>query len=94
MVAQRLLRAMYERSFGRVVFISSIAALNGGVVGPHHASSKAALHGLTRSLAKDAAPHCDTVNAIALALIGGTHPARRSVGRRRAAHAHPGRESE
>ncbi|GAA1910624.1 SDR family NAD(P)-dependent oxidoreductase [Williamsia serinedens] len=72
LLAQRLLPAMYERSFGRVVFISSIAALNGGVIGPHYASSKAALHGLTHSLAKDAAPHGVTVNAIAPALIGGT----------------------
>jgi 3-oxoacyl-[acyl-carrier protein] reductase len=35
-----LLPAMIERSFGRVLFISSIAALTGGLVGPHYAASE------------------------------------------------------
>lgn len=42
---------MVEKRFGRVLFISSIAGLNGGVVGAHYAASKAGLHGLTQHLA-------------------------------------------
>lgn len=44
-LTQTLLPAMLQRSFGRVVFVSSIAALTGGLLGPHYAASKAALHG-------------------------------------------------
>ena len=42
---------MIERRFGRVLFVSSIAGLNGGVVGAHYAASKAGLHGLMHHLA-------------------------------------------
>jgi len=38
---------MRERGFGRVLFVSSGAALTGRIVGPHYAASKAGLHGLT-----------------------------------------------
>src|SRR6266849_5092822 len=40
------LPGMRERGFGRIVFISSVAGFIGGIVGPHYAASKAALHGL------------------------------------------------
>jgi 3-oxoacyl-[acyl-carrier protein] reductase len=72
LLAQRVLPGMIERNFGRVLFISSIAALNGGVVGPHYASSKAGLHGLTHFLAPRVADNGVTVNALAPALIGNT----------------------
>ena len=42
---------MIERAFGGILFISSVATLNGDVVGPLYAVSKAALHGLTHFLA-------------------------------------------
>jgi 3-oxoacyl-[acyl-carrier protein] reductase len=63
---------MRARRFGRVLFVSSIAALTGGVVGPHYASSKAALHGLTHFIASRTAGDGVTVNAIAPALITNT----------------------
>ncbi|MEA2421098.1 MAG: 3-oxoacyl-[acyl-carrier protein] reductase, partial [Thermoleophilaceae bacterium] len=44
-------------------------AITGGVVGPHYASSKAGLHGLTHWLASRLAPDGVTVNALAPALI-------------------------
>jgi len=72
LLAQKVLPAMVERRFGRILFVSSIAALNGGVIGAHYASSKAALHGLTHSLAKEVAQYGVTVNTVAPALIGGT----------------------
>lgn len=72
LLAQRVLPAMIENGFGRVLFVSSIAALNGGVVGPHYAASKAALHGLTHFLASRVAGDGVTVNTLAPALIGNT----------------------
>ena len=63
---------MRARGFGRVLFISSIAAFTGGIVGPHYAASKAGLHGLTHFLAARVAAAGVTVNAIAPALITDT----------------------
>jgi 3-oxoacyl-[acyl-carrier protein] reductase len=72
LLAQRTLPAMRERGFGRVLFMSSVAAFTGGIVGPHYAASKAGLHGLTHFLAARFAPSGVTVNAIAPALITDT----------------------
>jgi 3-oxoacyl-[acyl-carrier protein] reductase len=71
-LTQSLLPAMIERSFGRVLFVSSIAALTGGLIGPHYAASKAALHGLVHHLARQVASDGVTVNALAPALIEDT----------------------
>jgi 3-oxoacyl-[acyl-carrier protein] reductase len=72
LLAQRLLPGMRERGYGRVLFMSSVAALTGGIVGPHYAASKAGLHGLTHFLAPRFAPFGITVNALAPALIADT----------------------
>jgi 3-oxoacyl-[acyl-carrier protein] reductase len=69
LLARRALPGMRERGFGRILFTSSVAALTGGIVGPHYASSKAGLHGLTHFLASRVARDGVTVNAIAPALI-------------------------
>lgn len=77
-LAKHALPEMIDRGFGRILLFSSIAAFNGGVLGPHYAASKAALHGLTHFLAARTASSGVTVNAIAPALITGTRmlPAR------------------
>src|SRR3954462_13361276 len=67
--AQRLARAMAQRGFGRIVFVSSVAACTGGIIGAHYASSKAGLHGLAHSLAKELAGHGVTANVVAPALV-------------------------
>jgi 3-oxoacyl-[acyl-carrier protein] reductase len=72
LLAQRALPGMHDRGFGRVMFISSVAAFTGGIVGPHYAASKAGLHGLTHYLAARAAPSGVTVNTLAPALITNT----------------------
>ena len=72
LLAQQVLPAMVENRFGRVLFISSVAGLNGGVVGAHYAASKAGLHGLMHHLAPRVAADGVTVNALAPALIGDT----------------------
>jgi 3-oxoacyl-[acyl-carrier protein] reductase len=69
LLARRLAPAMAEAGFGRIVLISSIAAFTGGLVGAHYAASKAGMHGLGRSLAKEMAGRGVTVNVIAPALI-------------------------
>jgi 3-oxoacyl-[acyl-carrier protein] reductase len=69
LLARRVLPGMRGRGFGRILFTSSVAALTGGIVGPHYASSKAGLHGLTHFLASRVAADGVTVNAIAPALI-------------------------
>jgi 3-oxoacyl-[acyl-carrier protein] reductase len=72
LLARRVLPGMRERGYGRILFTSSVAALTGGIVGPHYASSKAGLHGLTHFLASRVAADGVTVNAIAPALIEDT----------------------
>jgi 3-oxoacyl-[acyl-carrier protein] reductase len=71
-LTRAVLPGMIERRFGRILYVSSVAALNGGVIGPHYAASKAALHGLMHHLAPRVAEHGVTVNTIAPALIAGT----------------------
>jgi len=72
LLAQRITPGMRERHWGRVIFVSSVAAFTGGIVGPHYAASKAGLLGLMHSLAASLAPHGVTVNAVAPALIAET----------------------
>jgi 3-oxoacyl-[acyl-carrier protein] reductase len=72
LLAKRVLGGMRERGFGRILFTSSVAALTGGIIGPHYAASKAGLHGLTHHLATRVASDGVTVNAIAPALIEDT----------------------
>jgi 3-oxoacyl-[acyl-carrier protein] reductase len=72
LLAQAVVPAMRERGFGRILFISSVAAFTGGIVGPHYAASKAGLHGLTHFLASRLAASGVTVNALAPALVAET----------------------
>jgi 3-oxoacyl-[acyl-carrier protein] reductase len=60
---------MRERRWGRLLFVSSVAAHTGGVIGPHYASSKAAQIGLMHSYANLLAKEGITSNAISPALI-------------------------
>ncbi len=68
-VTQRILPAMFLCHYGRIVNISSMAALNGhkGAVG--YSAAKAAIIGATRSLAVEVASRKITVNAVALGII-------------------------
>jgi 3-oxoacyl-[acyl-carrier protein] reductase len=72
LLARRVLPQMREQRWGRILFTSSVAALTGGVIGPHYAASKAGLHGLAHHLATRVAPDGVTVNTIAPALIEDT----------------------
>jgi 3-oxoacyl-[acyl-carrier protein] reductase len=68
-VTQAALPGMRARKWGRIIFLSSIAAQTGGVIGPHYAASKAGLLGLMHSYAGMLAKEGITANAIAPALI-------------------------
>ena len=65
LLAQAAVPGMRERRFGRIVFLSSVAAFLGGILSPQYTASKAGLIGLAHSLAATLAPHGITVNAIA-----------------------------
>ncbi len=71
-LAQRVTPGMRQRHWGRVIFVSSVAAFTGGIIGPHYAASKAGLLGLMHALSASLAPHGVTVNAVAPALIADT----------------------
>ena len=64
-------RGMIRRKYGRIVNISSIAGSR-TIPGPvHYAASKAALDGLTRSLAHEVGPYGVLVNGIAAGIFEG-----------------------
>ena len=69
LLARRLAPAMADAGYGRIVLISSIAAYTGGLIGAHYAASKAGLHGLAHSVARETAGRGVTANVIAPALI-------------------------
>lgn len=73
LLAQLCLPEMETQGWGRIIFCSSVAALTGGSVGPHYASSKSALHGFVHWLGGNVAKNGVTVNAVAPALITGTN---------------------
>jgi 3-oxoacyl-[acyl-carrier protein] reductase len=61
--------AMIERGFGRIVLLSSVAALRPRKMQIHYASAKAGVIALTRCCAEAFAPHNVRINAIAPGLI-------------------------
>jgi 3-oxoacyl-[acyl-carrier protein] reductase len=69
LVSQAVLPGMRQRQWGRLIFLSSIAAQTGGVIGPHYAASKAGMLGLMHSYASLLSKEGITSNAIAPALI-------------------------
>jgi NAD(P)-dependent dehydrogenase (short-subunit alcohol dehydrogenase family) len=79
LVCQAFMEEMKERGGGRIVTFSSLAARVGGIeVGVHYTASKAALIGLTRSLAKEGGPYGITANAVAPGIIA-TDPVMRQI---------------
>lgn len=63
---------MQKQRWGRIILMSSIAALGGGINGCHYAASKAGLDGMMRNLAGKLAKDGITVNSVAPAMIGET----------------------
>lgn len=72
LLTQLCMPAMETAGWGRVIFCSSVAGFTGGVVGPHYASSKSALHGLIHWCSQWYCGKGISVNGVAPALIEGT----------------------
>ena len=70
-VAQPLLLAMARQRFGRIVAVSSVAAVLGNRGQTNYAAAKAALHGAAKSLAREIASRGITVNVVAPGVIAG-----------------------
>ncbi len=62
---QPFIPGMKQRALGRIAFVSSITAFTGNVELGSYAASKAALIGLSHSLARELGPHGITVNCVA-----------------------------
>jgi 3-oxoacyl-[acyl-carrier protein] reductase len=70
-VTQPLLLPMARARFGRVVSVSSVAAQLGNRGQANYAAAKSALHGATRSLAREMASRGVTANVVAPGVIEG-----------------------
>ncbi|MEO6226852.1 MAG: 3-oxoacyl-ACP reductase FabG [Thermomonas sp.] len=70
-VTQPLLLPMARTRWGRIVSISSVAAVLGNRGQANYAAAKAALHGATRSLAREMASRGITANVVAPGVIAG-----------------------
>ncbi len=70
-VTQPLLLPMARTRWGRIVNVSSVAAMLGNRGQVNYAAAKAALHGATRSLAREMGSRGITVNVVAPGVIAG-----------------------
>jgi 3-oxoacyl-[acyl-carrier protein] reductase len=70
-VTQPLLLPMARTRWGRIVSISSVAAVLGNRGQANYAAAKSALHGATRSLAREMAGRGITANVVAPGVIAG-----------------------
>jgi 3-oxoacyl-[acyl-carrier protein] reductase len=70
-VTQPLLLPMARTRWGRIVSVSSVAAVLGNRGQANYAAAKAALHGATKSLAREMASRGITANVVAPGMIAG-----------------------
>lgn len=65
LLSKAALRPMLRARYGRIVMVSSVVALRGNAGQSLYAASKAGVHGMVRSLAREVARKHVTVNAVA-----------------------------
>jgi len=68
-MARAAITSLMKNGFGRIVFLGSVSGLRGIAGHTAYAATKAALQGLTRSLAQECARFCVTVNCVAPGFI-------------------------
>lgn len=71
-VTQPLLLPMARKRWGRIVSVSSVAAVTGNRGQTNYAAAKAALHGASKSLAREMASRGISVNVVAPGVIAGS----------------------
>ena len=69
MYTKQVLPSMINKKCGRIINVSSMWGITGASCEVHYSSSKAALIGMTKSLAKELGPSNITVNCIAPGMI-------------------------
>jgi NAD(P)-dependent dehydrogenase (short-subunit alcohol dehydrogenase family) len=69
-VSRAAVTPLMKAGFGRIVFLGSVSGLRGIQGHTVYAATKAALQGLTRSLAQECAPFGVTINTVAPGYIG------------------------
>ncbi|MCG5529936.1 3-oxoacyl-ACP reductase FabG [Halorhodospira halochloris] len=71
-VTQPLLLPMARKRWGRIINISSVAAVSGNRGQTNYAAAKSGLHGASRSLAREMGSRGITVNVVAPGIIAGS----------------------
>ncbi len=71
-VTQPLLLPMARKRWGRIVSVSSVAAVTGNRGQANYAAAKAGLHGASKSLAREMASRGISVNVVAPGVIAGS----------------------
>jgi 3-oxoacyl-[acyl-carrier protein] reductase len=68
-VTKEFIKDMMKQRFGRIINISSVVGLSGNAGQTNYSSTKAAIYGFTKSLAKEVASRNITVNSISPGFI-------------------------
>ena len=68
-VTKEFIKDMVKLRFGRIINISSVVGLSGNAGQTNYSSTKAAIYGFTKSLAKEVASRNITVNSISPGFI-------------------------
>ncbi|KFZ20132.1 hypothetical protein V502_03328 [Pseudogymnoascus sp. VKM F-4520 (FW-2644)] len=72
LLVKGVVEGMKTQKWGRIIFVSSIAAYGGGINGCHYAASKGGLMGMMKNLSSRLAQYNISVNDVAPAMIGAT----------------------
>ncbi|CAK4032963.1 NAD(P)-binding [Lecanosticta acicola] len=72
LLVKGVVEGMKAQKWGRIVFVSSIAAHGGGMNGCHYAASKGGMMGMMKNLATNLAAWNISVNDVAPAMVGNT----------------------